>query len=497
MTTEAAFLDAIHAEPDEATHKLVFADWLEEHGDPRAELVRGIVGYQQILGAGVIAPGFRPFRLPVPARLVAAWLPSLNGLGTVAVAPTGLLEWHLTAPPTGAGGIIPEGPGWDWVTHLHLAVSSAAQIRAMLDPFPYRPLRIELSLSSVHPDSWAAARDTTLAQDKVLKRIACLNFAGQSVDDEIIARLLASPNLSDLEALDLGARQAGPRTLEVLASAPAGGRLRSLFLGYAPRDRAAFTRLLRSPWMPGLQALRLLVRADDGPLLRLLAGSAQAMGLRILELDQPGVGPLDLGMLSGAGFWPGLQALSLSVPGLTADGLRVLIDMLQGGQLQALRLARYRSSDVPRVLANCRYLSSLTHLSLGGEMPKVDPIRVLGESPNVQRLQTLDLRATEVTDRAVVGLADWPHAERLRYLRLFKSPLGDAGLRALAALPALRGLLGLDLAWATPTIEGLDALARSPHLGNLLHLVLAGTARSNEERATLPRLFPRVWSLAG
>jgi uncharacterized protein (TIGR02996 family) len=31
---EAAFLDAIVAEPDDDTHRLVFADWLDDHGDP-------------------------------------------------------------------------------------------------------------------------------------------------------------------------------------------------------------------------------------------------------------------------------------------------------------------------------------------------------------------------------------------------------------------------------------------------------------------------------
>src|SRR5262245_47849809 len=44
MTTEQAFLDAIRADPDDDTPRLVFADWLDEHGDAdaraRAELMR-------------------------------------------------------------------------------------------------------------------------------------------------------------------------------------------------------------------------------------------------------------------------------------------------------------------------------------------------------------------------------------------------------------------------------------------------------------------------
>jgi uncharacterized protein (TIGR02996 family) len=40
MTEERAFLAAILERPDDDATKLVYADWLEEHGDPRAEYLR-------------------------------------------------------------------------------------------------------------------------------------------------------------------------------------------------------------------------------------------------------------------------------------------------------------------------------------------------------------------------------------------------------------------------------------------------------------------------
>jgi uncharacterized protein (TIGR02996 family) len=40
MSTRAAFLQAIHDNPDDDTLRLVYADWLEEQGDPQAELIR-------------------------------------------------------------------------------------------------------------------------------------------------------------------------------------------------------------------------------------------------------------------------------------------------------------------------------------------------------------------------------------------------------------------------------------------------------------------------
>jgi uncharacterized protein (TIGR02996 family) len=38
--SEEAFLGAILAEPGNDLPRLIYADWLEERGDPRAELLR-------------------------------------------------------------------------------------------------------------------------------------------------------------------------------------------------------------------------------------------------------------------------------------------------------------------------------------------------------------------------------------------------------------------------------------------------------------------------
>src|SRR5262245_24718671 len=40
MNSEAEFIDALAASPDDGLLREAFADWLEEHGDPRAPWVR-------------------------------------------------------------------------------------------------------------------------------------------------------------------------------------------------------------------------------------------------------------------------------------------------------------------------------------------------------------------------------------------------------------------------------------------------------------------------
>ena len=40
MTEEEAFLTAVCERPDDDAPRLIFADWLEERGDPRGEFIR-------------------------------------------------------------------------------------------------------------------------------------------------------------------------------------------------------------------------------------------------------------------------------------------------------------------------------------------------------------------------------------------------------------------------------------------------------------------------
>jgi uncharacterized protein (TIGR02996 family) len=61
----SAFLDAIADAPEDVTPRLVFADWLEEHGDPRAELLR--------LGARVVEMRRPPLPTELVALELAAW----------------------------------------------------------------------------------------------------------------------------------------------------------------------------------------------------------------------------------------------------------------------------------------------------------------------------------------------------------------------------------------------------------------------------------------
>src|SRR5208337_2050142 len=66
MTDERAFLTAILEQPDDDTRKLVYADWLEEHGDPRAVYLRLMMTVRQ---ERVVTPEQRQWHQELSAEL--------------------------------------------------------------------------------------------------------------------------------------------------------------------------------------------------------------------------------------------------------------------------------------------------------------------------------------------------------------------------------------------------------------------------------------------
>ena len=85
LTQDEAFLQAILEQPDDDTPRLIYADWLEEQGDPRGEFIR-----IQCALAGLPPDDAR--RPELGAREAAlleshreAWLEPLRGLGSGAL----------------------------------------------------------------------------------------------------------------------------------------------------------------------------------------------------------------------------------------------------------------------------------------------------------------------------------------------------------------------------------------------------------------------------
>jgi uncharacterized protein (TIGR02996 family) len=102
MNEEQAFLTAIRDNPADATARLVFADWLEEHNDPRGEWLRLRTQLAQL-------PLGSPEFAPIKAR-------------EEELAPAALTEWMAIDGPVWCllGGGLPNPPIPDWLTERNV-----------------------------------------------------------------------------------------------------------------------------------------------------------------------------------------------------------------------------------------------------------------------------------------------------------------------------------------------------------------------------------------
>jgi uncharacterized protein (TIGR02996 family) len=273
--SDAAFLEAICAAPDDDTPRLVYADWLEEHGDrDRAEFIRVQI---ELARRGECDPSATPLRereYQLLARHEREWLAHL--------AP-----WRAT-----------------WLRNrAEFRRGFVEEVEVCPRKFLRRPDRLFAS----RPIRWLGLREwvndtqcARLARLPLLLRLRWLSFSlGRGVMTTGLGRLLASPYLANLEGLvidipsaretDWGIGSIRPEQLRRLAESPHLGRLRHLsFIDQGIEDEAAEI-LASSRAFPALTHLDL---RGDGLTDRgaaALAASPHLERLRWLGLEGSGL----------------------------------------------------------------------------------------------------------------------------------------------------------------------------------------------------------------
>jgi uncharacterized protein (TIGR02996 family) len=242
-----AFLDDILQSPDDDTPRLVFADWLEEHGGPaglpRAEFIR----LQCRLAAGGL-PAVVRTRLEARQRQLLlqhaeAWARPVRSLvrnyafrrGFVAevwLTARGLLAWgHRLCRRTP-------------IQHLHLSrVRSPGTDQTSLCP--------------------------ALADCPELARLASLDLGHNGLTSEDLQALLVSKHLGRLEALDLYANRIGDAGLRALALSPLLGQLHTVNLDGndfgPPGLRALGEAVQRLAAAEGLRLRQVYLGSSGGP----------------------------------------------------------------------------------------------------------------------------------------------------------------------------------------------------------------------------------------
>jgi uncharacterized protein (TIGR02996 family) len=215
MTDEDALLAAILAHPDEDTPRLIYADWLDEHGHPeRAEFIR-----LQCAPDADAAAKMRARELEKSKR--AEWLGGL----TLFPDPwaQGRRDWvfcrgfpeHLSAPISDFLDRYDESVRVPWLRFLALSYIGSEDLQNFANR-PWNPRWVELtvegpwSIRGVPPDytSWIniLTRCPSVSQLRGLWLAGLFDFTPEGIE-----LLVASPHLENLHQLHLVGDEGDPR----------------------------------------------------------------------------------------------------------------------------------------------------------------------------------------------------------------------------------------------------------------------------------------------
>jgi uncharacterized protein (TIGR02996 family) len=425
-----AFLRAIAEEPLEDAHRLVFADWLEEHGHPeRARFIRLQCEHERL-------PDH-----PLARR-------RSNDQITELFKEHGK-EWTAGLPSR-------EGVTWNEVGNFRrglledLEITASMSLEDCAELFQHADLRgLQIAY---HVVFYTPERETAGARDlPCLSRLVSLEvsrpytglrelvgapglvglvdlkIAGLYTAD--ISILAESMRLPALASLDLSRSGMSDQGAQALAANQALSGLRRLRVGGSSSRRRrgrvglglpGIRALASSPTLANLEHLDVGGNGSQAAGVESLAASPFLANLTTLVLDGSTVGVKGAKALADSPFLKRLACLSLGWSGLTDEGARLLARSANLANLTVLDLSSNRHFGAAgiRALGSSPHLTGLRALSLRGMWLSLEGAQALAESPNFANLDTLDLSSTSLDGPASLALARSRHLNNLAVLEL-------------------------------------------------------------------------------
>jgi uncharacterized protein (TIGR02996 family) len=194
-----AFLRAIKETPDEDTPRLVFADWLEEQGDPCGDFLRLQCALARLDRGDPAREPLAVRERELQKRHAAEWLGPLRGLAAKWEFRRGLVRITLTARRFVSAPFRrwTTTEAYAWVDRLSVGVGPATV--AKLVAAPYLGDISTLDLGGEIRNAGAAV----LAASAHLARLISLNLTRNDIREAGAAALAASPHLARLSSLNL------------------------------------------------------------------------------------------------------------------------------------------------------------------------------------------------------------------------------------------------------------------------------------------------------
>ena len=332
MQEIAAFLQNIRQRPHDDAPRLIFADWLEERGDPRGEFIR-----LQCLRFGYTIGDAR--KSPLVEREQA------------------LLQRHRER---WVGPLLQRGIGWEFRRGLlHLRVGAAQFLRIDWEALTQTEtwewvekiaIRIEVSAEIDDYGTWeevqasAAIRrpEEALSMGTRIREREARRIAENRRDFCAELQPLADfPSLARMEALDLRNNNLGDDGTAILAASPHVKGLRYLDLGFNRIGSSGSASIARSPNLAGLSTLKLddnfLDYPDDRGVAALVAGPHPAQ-LVTLDLRWNAIGPIGARVLASSPALPRLATLHLGNNAIGDAGAEALAASTHLPQLTELHV---------------------------------------------------------------------------------------------------------------------------------------------------------------
>ena len=432
MTHDEAFLAAVREAPDDDAPRLLYADWLEERGDPR-RLIRAQCVLERLDPAD-------PVRQELEEQTAAI---------------LGRHEEEWTAPLRG--------------DRFRLALLARLRGRnhgfGRRLPARRRPVR-RLPGHAASPSTHACAGRRPWRASPHLARVRYLDVSSCKLRDGDVTALLASPHLTRLTGLDLAANEVeGPAVLALVGSSLLG----RLDLAQLPRNHSLGVRL-RGPWRR-----------------RRAAASLQSLDLSITNIGPGGTArPARVGLSHQSDRVACGEHRPVRI-GRTARAELAATPVLP--RLTLLDLGGFPDPKSLSELLRSQSLGRLTSLGLADCQLRREGVESLVWSPHLSHLKSLDLTRNAVGPQDLDRLASSEHLSGLAALHLGHNAVRDTGAKTLAASPALARLTVLDLSHNGIGGPGLQALAASPSLARLTALDLSGNYIGPESVRLLKERF--------
>jgi uncharacterized protein (TIGR02996 family) len=377
---ECAFLQAILERPDDDTPRLVYADWLEEHGDAdRGRFIR----VQCELAA---LPADDPRRPEAQSRQDAL----------------------LTDDEARWRSALPTFPGVTWDGRWHrgfpetITVSDSAVFHAVAEHiFPVVPVRCLRFKKLTARDSPAVMESPHLARVSWLNLRGCIGIRPPGA-----RALAASAHLARLTTLDLTRNYIGPTGAEALAASPHLTRLTTLELTRNAIETAGAQALAGWPGLATVSRLTLGINKIRTEGIRALAASPHVARLRSLELR--------------LNFHDDEAAEALASSPHLAELCE--LDLANNQHIKTRGI---------EALVTSPHLTRLTKLGMHQNYVGDAAVVSLASRPEAARFTHLDLNLNHIGDVGARALADSPYLANLQFLDLGNNLIGDTVRQAL------------------------------------------------------------------